>query len=209
MLQVETAAVGPIQANCYIVYQQNHPECVLIDPGGDTEQLTDLLNKLGVRPTYILLTHGHFDHIGAVAQLAERYGAKVAIHEAEAHALTNGRSSLADLAGVQQKKGKAADRLLQDGDVVDTAGMRIEVLHTPGHSKGSVCYLIGDSMFSGDTLFKATIGRTDLPGSDQGEMAKSLSKIRALKKDYRVFPGHMEPSTLSEEIRSNPYLKGR
>ncbi|MGI6176463.1 MAG: MBL fold metallo-hydrolase [Christensenellales bacterium] len=209
MLQVQTAAVGPIQANCYIVYQKDQAECVLIDPGGDADQLTSLLDKLGVSPTYILLTHGHFDHLGAVAQLAERYGAKVAIHEAEAHALTNGRASLADIAGVRQKKGKAADRLLQDGDVMDTAGMRIEVLHTPGHSKGSVCYLIEDCMFSGDTLFRSTIGRTDLPGSDQGEMAESLSKIRALGKDYRVFPGHMEPSMLSEEINSNPYLKGR
>ncbi|MGI6169482.1 MAG: MBL fold metallo-hydrolase [Christensenellales bacterium] len=209
MVMVYPLTVGMLEANCYIVMKKEHKDCIVVDPGGDFNTIDALLQRLRCRPSHVFLTHGHFDHIGATAALAEKYGSLVCIHETEKEALTSDEASLATMAGLGSLQKTTPDIFLNDGDRMTAAGMTVEVMHTPGHSRGSVCLIIGDNLFSGDTLFFRSIGRTDFPGGDGRVMAASLNRLSALSRDYTVYPGHMQQTLLSDELMHNPYMSGR
>ncbi len=207
MVKIETVITGLLGENAYIVYDDEAREAVVIDPGADDAEIAARMKQLGVVPKAILLTHGHHDHIGAVRALKDKYNVQTMIHKSDAPMLTDPVKNLSALfsgAAVSPP----ADKTLQDGDTLLIAGLEIGVLHTPGHSAGSVCFLIGNRLFSGDTLFAGSIGRTDFPDSSWEQMQRSLTVLYNLPGDYTVLPGHGPASTLADERRHNPWMKG-
>lgn len=208
-MEIVSLVTGPIEVNTYIVFGKTPGKCFIVDPS-DTDAVVETLEKRGLCPTHILLTHGHFDHIIAVADLKKKYGAEVAIHAAEAAALSSSRANLSLMTGFTVKPCEP-DVLLHGGETLSCAGFVIKVLHTPGHSKGSVCYVLEQerALFSGDTLFFMSVGRSDLAGGDPHELYDSVVYcLFRLEGDYRVYPGHMSKTTLQYERDSNPFVNG-
>lgn len=206
-MDIKRIVVGPVETNCYLILLNN--ELVVVDPGDEYEKIEAEIEKLGkVKHKYILLTHGHFDHVLAVNRLKEKYaclparqGFEVAIGEKD--------KDIADLnlqIGVQVPEIKV-DITLKDGDTLNFGGKKIQIFETPGHTTGSVSYLIGDNLFSGDTLFKHTHGRTDLPGGSDISMKKSLEKMLKLDQGTNVHPGHGPETTIQKEKEHNAYKK--
>lgn len=195
MLKIHVLPLGDYQTNCYIVHEENSTDCLIIDPGYEPEIISSYLEEKGLTPEAILLTHCHFDHVGAVKDLAAQYDCKVFLDKKELAMppmLTNGPLYYTDGYG--------------DGDTLTQAGIPIQVLETPGHTPGSVCLIMEDTLFSGDTLFAGSCGRTDLPCGDARAMWDSLRRLAALSENYRVCPGHGPSSTLNREKKTNPYL---
>ena len=192
-MQVFTLPLGAYQTNAYIV--ANDGRCVVIDPGYEPETIHRFLESNGLTADAIFLTHGHFDHVGGVKALVEKLGCPVYIHEAELsmpEAMTAGPLYYTHTYG--------------EGDRVEKAGLSFRVLHTPGHTPGSVCRIAEDACFSGDTLFYGSCGRTDLPGGDWATIRRSLNRLAQLN-DLAVYPGHGASTTLSAEKRYNPYMQ--
>ena len=197
-MKVKMMQVGPIGTNCYIL--EDGGKIAVIDPGDEAGRILEVLEETEGTVEYILLTHGHYDHTTAVPELHKALPeAKIYIHQADA----NGAGSrLFPLAG-------QVDGLLlyDEGDSLPLGSLTIEVLHTPGHSKGSVTLRAGDVLFTGDTLFAGSMGRTDLSGGDEGEIMASLKRLGELEGSFTVCPGHMQTSTLDQERKTNPYLR--
>jgi len=204
-MNIETFVVGYVKTNCYIVYDDSQ-NAVIIDPGDNAGKLLDFLNRNSLRLHYIFLTHGHFDHIMAVAELKEATGAKVVIAEGDADCLEKPEKSLAGKVRMKQRP-VTPDALAKDGDTFDAGEMRFTYLLTPGHTKGSAVILSGSAMFSGDTLFEDDCGRCDLPGGDYQEMLRSLRRLYALAGDYNIYPGHDVKTTLSRERIYNANMR--
>ena len=196
MLSTCILPLPPLGANCYLV--ENEPRCVIVDPGNSGEHITEVCNQLDIIPEAVLLTHGHFDHVGGVAGLAWWGDLPVYCHAAD----------VSDAPGDFTWMKTPAWKPLTDGQILDLAGLKIKVLHTPGHSPGSCCFLVEDRLFCGDVLFRSSIGRTDLPGGDDGQMKESLKRLTALPGDYQVYPGHGNPTNLGRERAEHPYLRG-
>ena len=195
MLKIHVLPLGDYQTNCYIVHEENSTDCLILDPGYEPEIISSYLEEKGLTPAAILLTHCHFDHVGAVKDLAAQYDCKVFLDKKELAMppmLTNGPLYYTDS--------------YADSDKLTLAGIPIQVLETPGHTPGSVCLIMEDTLFSGDTLFAGSCGRTDLPCGDARAMRDSLRRLAALSENYRVCPGHGPSSTLNREKQSNPYL---
>ena len=208
MIKINTLITGPLGVNTYIVHDDSSNKSIIIDPA-EGLRIKNYLDDNNLVCTHILLTHGHFDHILGVAYLKRETGAKVLIHEADASALSSDKVSLAAFTGSSIEKCEA-DTLLHDGDELNLSGIDIRVMHTPGHSKGSVCYIVESSrvIFSGDTLFRLSVGRSDLYRSNEADLQFSLLyKLYALKGDYEVFPGHERRTELEFERQHNPYTK--
>lgn len=194
-MKIITYPVGSYETNCYLVTAQKD-RCVLIDPGNEAEMLLQRLQQQALKLEAILLTHGHFDHVGAVRQLAAETGCRVYICPKEAglpETFTAGPLFYTHTYG--------------EGDRITEAGLTFRVLHTPGHTPGSVCLLCGDTLFSGDTLFAGSIGRTDFPGGSFPQIKASLYRLSKLEGDLQVLPGHAEPTTLEQERQTNPFMK--
>lgn len=196
---IKTLPVGQLETNCYVVTNEDTLECVVIDPGDESNTILDYLEANHLQCRAVMLTHGHYDHVGAVDAVAEETGADVylnqrddARHGADSH-----------LPYTLKKNGRSYD----DGDVIETAGLRFEVLATPGHTPGGVTLRCGEALFTGDTLFKGSCGRTDLPGGNMEEELASLRRLCALPGDYEVYPGHMDSSTLERERAFNYYCR--
>ena len=195
-MNIKAMQVGPIGTNCYLL--EDARQAAVIDPGGDASRLLAALEGAEVR--YILLTHGHYDHTGAAAALAAAFPqAAVYIHEKDYRDVDPGLFPLrTELSSVN---------FYGEGDRLTLGGLELQVLHTPGHSEGSVTLRCGDVLFCGDTLFAGSCGRTDLPGGDTAKILASLRRLGELEGDLRVLPGHMESSTLGRERQVNPYLR--
>lgn len=204
---VDSLALGPVSANAYIVTDEATGETAVIDAGACTEELLDKLNGKNVR--YILLTHGHYDHILGVPALKAHTGAEVLIHKADADCFWDTEKSLASFDHSFSQTPMKADRLLSDGDEIHLGDTVLSVLHTPGHTKGGVCYIDYQDrlIFSGDTLFCLTAGRTDFPGGSFEELMASLITLRNLPGDYIVYPGHNRATTLEHERVRNRYMR--
>ena len=199
-MQVKVLQVGPIGTNCYLLEDEKAHVAAVIDPGDEAGRILQVIRDDGVDVKYILLTHGHYDHTTAVPELHRALPqAEIYIHKADA----NGAGSrLFPLAG------QIPDlKFYDEGDVLTLGELTIQVLHTPGHSKGSVTLKVGDVLFCGDTLFAGSCGRTDLAGGSYEEIMVSLKKLGQLPGDYHVCPGHDVTSTLERERRSNPFLR--
>lgn len=192
-MKIETLILGPIQTNCYIVYNEGAEEAVVIDPARQAEKIKEALD--GKRPAAVLLTHGHFDHTGALYAFA---GTPIYMHPSDDVMLLDSVWSAGELLGDNDPR-PAATHYVQEGDKLRLAGLDIAVLHTPGHTLGSVCYAIGDALFTGDTMFLGSYGRTDLPGGDQMALARSLRRLLRLEKNYIVCPGHGDPTSIFQE----------
>ena len=195
MLNIETLTLGAYGTNCYIVHDGASKTCCVIDPGYTPEKVLDEVRSLGLTVEAILLTHGHFDHVGGVREIAVETGCRVYLCADDLSLppqMTAGSLYYTDTYG--------------EGDTLHLAGLTISVIHTPGHTPGSVCLLIEDAMFCGDTLFAGSCGRTDFPGGSGADMRASLRRLSCLAADYRVYPGHGAPTTLAEEKQYNPYL---
>ena len=198
-MKVKVMQVGPIGTNCYVLADEKEKVCAVIDPGGDAAGILELLKEDGLTLTAILLTHGHFDHTGGVADLEKACpNTPVYIHKG-------------DVEGVNPAMfpplPKDQVRYYDEGDQVMVGSIPVDVLHTPGHSKGSVVLKAGDILFTGDTLFRGSMGRTDFPGGSYEEIMASLKRLAALPGDYRVCPGHEGLSTLETERQQNYYMR--
>ncbi|WRS28243.1 MBL fold metallo-hydrolase [Oscillospiraceae bacterium MB08-C2-2] len=209
-MKLLTIPVGMLGTNCYILASEEK-NCVTIDPGAQPERLAGEITKNGWNLRHILLTHGHHDHIGGVKKLMEAFPeADLYIGEGDAEMLADSSKSLAafrydDDGDFLLKNVKT----LKEGDTIALDELTFQVLETPGHTKGGVCYLCADQIFAGDTLFAGDVGRTDLYGGDYQQLKASLAKLAALKGNYKVYPGHGDSTTLEEERRNNPYVNGR
>lgn len=206
-LNIKTIQLGPISANCYILTDSETGISAVIDPGEWNNELETLID--GLKIEYILLTHGHFDHILGAAALKEYTGAKVAVHKEDADCLKDEHKSLCAWEMPDTQKALSADVLLSDGDLISIGNSTLKVMHTPGHTRGGVCY-IGESdrvIFSGDTLFCLTAGRTDFPGSSTEALFDSLKKLKNLDGDFTVYTGHNRSTTLSYERIYNRYMR--
>lgn len=204
---VDSLALGPVSANTYIVTDDATGETAVIDAGACTNELLDKLKGKNVR--YILLTHGHYDHILGVPALKAHTGAEVLIHKADADCFWDTEKSLASFDHSFSQTPMKADRLLSDGEEIHLGETVLSVLHTPGHTKGGVCYIDYQDrlIFSGDTLFCLTAGRTDFPGGSFEELMASLITLRNLPGDYIVYPGHNHATTLEHERVRNRYMR--
>ena len=195
-MEVLTITGGSLYTNCYMVWGEG-TGCILVDPGFEGAQILEQVRSRGKQVEAVLLTHGHFDHIGGAKAIAGETGCKVYIHRADLELpskLTTGTIPATDY--------------YEEGDVLNLAGLTLRVMHTPGHTPGGVCLVTEDVIFSGDTLFAGTCGRTDLPGGSYNQIHESLTRLAALEGDYRVLPGHGEATTLAMERRLNPYMQG-
>ena len=202
-MKIDSIQVGFISTNCYLLCDEETGVCALIDPGDKPEQVADMVSRSGCRLEYILLTHGHFDHTTAVRPLLEKYpDVPVYIHEKD---VTDQPPKHMDM--MFSRLPEHNQRYYHDGDTLTLGSLTVTVLETPGHSKGSVCLVVGDVIFSGDTLFRCSCGRTDFAGGDYREMLQSLARLGNLPGSYRVYPGHDQPTTLDYERRVNPYVR--
>lgn len=209
MLKVTILPLGPIQTNCYIVQDPtNH--CLIIDPGEENAKLIHEINELGLRPVAILLTHGHFDHIGAVDAVRNTFEIPVYIHESEQDTLTSPEANGSTrYPGLPLVKNAAADHLITEEGMMEIGPFTFEVRHTPGHSVGSVSFIFQEDQFAivGDTLFRESIGRTDLPGGETNTLLASIqNKLLTLKEDMILYPGHGPYTTPAYEKVRNPFL---
>ncbi len=198
---------GGWAANCYILIDEPSGECAIIDPSVDISRIETKIKELNLSVKYILLTHGHFDHMLTLEEVRNLTKAPVCIHKSDAPALTNPDISYFRHFAGTDTVFENAEILLSDNDDITLGKSHIKVMHTPGHTFGSVTYIIDDIMITGDTLFAGDIGRYDLYGGDYLELRKSLAKIASLEGDYRIFPGHGNSSRLSKEKKENIYLK--
>lgn len=206
-INIDVLQTGPLQVNTYIVSGGTPGECFIVDPADAKRRVTPFLQEKGLRCTAVLLTHCHFDHILGVAALQEA-GAKVYIGALDAPGLSDRTYSMAS--PVYPAPPCQADVLLEDGDEIDPAGIPLRVLWTPGHSRGGVCYVCeGEkTIFSGDSLFRESVGRCDLIGGSAQQLYESVrDKLFTLPGDYKVLPGHQAPTTLDHERTNNPYMQ--
>jgi glyoxylase-like metal-dependent hydrolase (beta-lactamase superfamily II) len=205
-LILKTLVVGLLETNCHILVDEKSKEAVVIDPGEDFAEIDRELKATRSRVKYIVLTHGHFDHTGALARLKETTGAEVLIHEEDAPML----SPSGQAQPVLTDSGAdpcAADRTLKEGDRIQFGENILEVLHTPGHTPGGISLITDKMIFTGDTLFCGSVGRTDLAGGSFQKLLDSIKeKLLAKGDDYLIYPGHGPASNLGEERKSNPFL---
>ena len=204
MIKVKYTVLGALQNNCYLLTDEKSGLSALVDCTEASEKMLDFLGDAKLE--YILLTHGHFDHIGGVGEIKEKYGAKIVIGKPDEGMLSSGKLSLASYAFTPQNSVKA-DITVEDGDTITLGDTVIKVMATAGHTKGGVCYIADDVIFTGDTLFCGECGRTDFPGGSYAEIRQSLKRLASLEKNYTVYPGHGEFSTLDFEKQNNPYMR--
>lgn len=204
---IKNLNVGPLMTNCYILGCEDTKEAVVIDPGGDANNILKALSDDNLTLVHIINTHGHFDHVGGNKRLKEVTSAKIVIHAEDAPMLEH-LSSAAATFGVSSEDSPPPDTLVKDGDTIKFGNEELKVIHTPGHSPGGICLLTGDMIFVGDTLFQMSIGRTDLPGGSYDELINSIkTKLLVLDGGIKVFSGHTPPTSIGFEKKSNPFLR--
>ena len=202
MIKVKTFAIGSLQANCYLVYDTNSKEGFLIDPGVFDEDIKKEIETLGIKIKAIINTHGHADHIGG----NKKFGYPVLIHKNDSSFLGNPAKNLSLFTGTFSISPRAHSFLV-DGEVIKAGEIEFKVIHTPGHTSGGISLKLEDKVFTGDTLFRENVGRTDLPGGSQEDLLRSIrERLLRLPDDTKVFPGHGPSSTIGHERKHNPYL---
>ena len=195
--------VGIMRTNCYFLVDEEKNECIVVDPGYDAEGILSHIRDRGLKCVEIWLTHAHFDHIMGLAELRERTGAPLRMHPADTGILLDNGKNLMRVYGGIDIPQKEAELAFKDGAEISFAGEKIKVLHTPGHTPGSVCLIFRDGILTGDTVFREGFGRTDFFGGDPDELDRSMAKIRQIEGNYRLYPGHGASSTLEHEKYNN------
>ena len=204
MTQIKSITLGELGNNCYLITDQASGLSALVDCTDDSKEMRDFIGSAKLE--YILLTHGHFDHIGGVVAISRDYGAKVVISAQDASMLSSGKASLSAFFGIKQDK-ITPDLTVSEGSSLMLGETQIKVLATPGHTKGGVCYLLKDCIFTGDTLFFCSCGRTDFPGGSSKEIMQSLKRLATLEDSLKVYPGHDRTSTIAFEKANNPFMR--
>lgn len=206
-LKILIKPAGIYGANCYIVFSEETRKGIVIDPGGDADEIIDDLDKNNIDVEYIVLTHGHGDHIGGVKELKEKLKAPVVIHKKDAEMLEDSALNLTNIMSMGNIE-ITPDKTVEDGDTLGFGNLKGTVIHTPGHTKGGMCILVEDSLFCGDTIFKGSVGRSDLYGGDHETLIKSIKeKILTLPDKTTLFPGHGASTTVEYERKTNPFLR--
>ena len=205
-MKYEIVVVGALETNCYLVYCEETRACAVVDPGADPERIVAAIAGLELKPVVVLNTHGHVDHIGGNGDIVQKYGVPLAMHAADTGMLrVSDNIELSLLLGARDSP--PPDRLLADGDEVAVGNTSLRVVHTPGHTPGSVGFIHGGVLFSGDTLFCGGVGRTDLPGGSWKDLERSIrERILTLPGETVVLPGHGPRTTVEQERLSNPFL---
>ena len=203
-MKVKQQHFGSINNNCYLITDKITGKSALVDCTEASDKMYDFIGNADLE--YILLTHGHFDHIMGARDVKEKYGAKVVVSASDEPMLSSGKLSLASFMDAVQNNVKS-DIVVSDGDVINLGSLEIKVIATPGHTKGSVCYLVENALFSGDTLFYMSCGRTDFPGGSSSDIMKSLKRLSQLDGDLRVYPGHDRATSIAFEKQNNPYMR--
>ncbi len=204
-MDIYRSVVGIYGTNSYLLLWKNVNKAVVIDPGGEMNNIIQKIQQANVKLEYIILTHGHFDHILGLKDLKEKLGGRILIHRDDSEMLTDNSKNLSSLVGIPLDNVEADDVL--DQETLKIAGDNLRIIHTPGHTPGSICIVLGNKIFSGDTLFQMSVGRTDLPGGNHSLLIKSIKeKLFTLDGDFDVYPGHGEYTMLSVERAQNPFL---
>lgn len=203
-MEIKTLHLGLIKTNCYLLSTER--AAVVIDPGFDRPGTLDFLSANAEKERLILLTHAHFDHIGGAENLREKTGVLIGIGEPDAGALADTSLNLSDMFHARITPFKP-DLTFRNGEVITVGDIELKVISTPGHTVGGVSYLTGDSLFSGDTLFENSIGRTDFPGGDLRALKRSVKKLLTLPGDTKVYPGHGDPTTIAREKENNMFAR--
>ena len=207
-MAVSTYVLGDFESNCYLLYDEKNKKACLVDPGAYDEKIMEFIEENGLVCEYIILTHGHFDHIIGAEAFKAKTWAKIAAHELEEEYLADPEKSMTFYFADETV---SADVFFKDGDLISFGDFSLRVIHAPGHSKGSSCFVHESenqkTMFSGDTLFKGTVGRFDFYGGDYETLMASLRKLRSLNENYKIYAGHGETTFLYDEIANNPYYQ--
>ena len=205
---IKNLAVGQLQSNCFIIADDNTKEAIIIDPGDEPDRIIDVVkgNSLNVR--YILCTHAHFDHVGAISDIKDETDAKIVVHKDEGEIYEGARDQAA-FWGYELEPLPEPDMFVQEGDKLEVGDLKFEILHTPGHSPGGLCLYSEDEkvVFTGDTLFAGSVGMTDFYGGDMDKLKKSFSRLMSLPPDTKVFPGHGPVSSIRQEKDSNFFME--
>ena len=202
---LKTVVVGLLEVNCYVLVDKDTNIACIIDPGDEADKIISQVDSIGAKPIYIINTHSHADHIGANTALAQKYKAQICIHKSEAAHLLDPNKNLSE-AMENPIISAPADVVLSDGDTLDVGNLSIIIIDTPGHTEGGISLICEDLLFSGDTLFCGTVGRTDLPGGNYDVLMSSLKKYLKLPDNTKVLPGHGPACVLAQEKKHNPYL---
>jgi len=203
---VESITTGSFYENVWIVGDEISRDAIVIDPGDEANLIISKIEELELVPIIILATHAHPDHIGAAAEIQRRYSIPFAIHSEE-KSILDSFLPMAQLLGFGNIELPKISYYFADGQILEENDFKIKVIHTPGHTPGSVCFLMGEYLFAGDTIFSGSVGRVDIPGGSWNELEKSLKKISKLSEETILHPGHGQSTTLRKELDSNPYLK--
>ena len=203
---IELVETGSSAENTWILGDTKTNHAIIFDPGDNPSTIVRKLEELNLLPVFILNTHAHPDHLGAAAELQKRFDLPFAIHEKELD-IFNSAKQMAQFIGLMNLQLPDITTFFHDGQVLEINSHHLQVLHTPGHTPGSVCFLNGKHLFSGDTLFKNSVGRTDFPGGSFKQLNESLVRLKQLPEDTKVYPGHGKATTIGAEINSNPFLK--
>ncbi len=206
-MEVYRLEVMPLGTNCYLAYDENTKDGIVVDPGGSAKDIGEAIDRLGLHIVVIINTHGHWDHIGANDAVKAKTGAPVYIHEADAEFLTNPAYNISSMMGYSSSVA-SADGLLHEGDTVNFGSCTLKVLHTPGHTPGGIT-LYGEGVaFTGDTLFFRSVGRSDLPGGDYNALIENIkNKLMTLDEDTLVYTGHGIPTRIGDEKTGNPFVR--
>ena len=200
--------VGPLESNCYIIWDHDTRAGAVIDPGGDKGRILSLIDSLGLRIEWVLLTHGHFDHAFYTADIAEECGAKIGMQALDIQQVTQSMEVGEQFYNSSEFAPFTPTDLLNDGDVIRLGESEAKVLHTPGHSQGGLCFVTDAGVFCGDTIFAGSVGRSDFPGGSHEQLIQSIKdKILTLDDSVKLFPGHGPSTTVGEERASNWYLR--
>lgn len=210
-MKIDCLALGLYETNCYVLRDgQSAKDCLLVDPGLGADELMSFLREDELNPVAVVLTHGHIDHIAGIAALRQDYpDIKVLIHELDAHMLTEPAANLSGMTGTPFTA-QPADIRLQDAALIEQAGVKLQVIHTPGHTPGGICLYAKDHavVFTDDTLFEESIGRTDFPGGSSSQLLKSIrERLYVLPEETIVYPGHGPATTITHEKERNPFLQ--
>lgn len=204
---VKGIVVGVFQENCWVIGSRRSGEGIVVDPGDESDRILALAKEMGVNVKLIVNTHAHVDHILAVPAVQRATGARFLLHPADNGIAAGAAQSAARFLGYMPEAPPPPDAPLADGDVVEVDGMQLRVIHTPGHTPGSACFYTEGMLFSGDTLFRGSIGRTDLPGGDYAqEMSSIVDRLLQLPDDTIVLPGHMQETRIGHERATNPFI---